>query len=135
MPNQFTPRFSGDADDCFTRGYLAAAEWLARDEDGDDLTPDASENAVGWAEDALAEAIADCKAFQEANNAEIGLYQMAARRSAESAGHDFYLSRNGHGAGFFDRGDHPVFAALQDAASQFGGADSVLCEDGFYRFL
>lgn len=135
MPNEFRPRFAADADDCFTRGYLAAAEWLARSETGDEANPDAIDNATGWAEDALAEAVADCKAFQASCQAEIALYQMLARRGAESAGHDFYLSRNGHDAGFFDRGDHPTFGYLQDQAEAFGNADAILCEDGFYRFL
>jgi hypothetical protein len=38
----------------------------------------------------------------------------------ECAGTDFWLSRNGHGAGFFDRGDDPVFRRLQDAARVYG---------------
>jgi len=134
MP-EFRPRFAADADDCFTRGYLAAAEWLAHTDLGEQAEEEDRDNATGWAEEALTEAVADCRAFQASYGAEIALYQMLSRRGAESAGHDFYLSRNGHGAGFFDRGDHPTFGYLLEQAAAFGYADCVLCDDGFYRFL
>jgi hypothetical protein len=38
----------------------------------------------------------------------------------EQAGHDLYLTRNGHGSGFWDRGEHPAFAALTKAAKAIG---------------
>lgn len=43
--------------------------------------------------------------------------------SAEQAGHDFYLSRNGHGAGFFDRSEianKETCNALQNICRQYG---------------
>lgn len=40
--------------------------------------------------------------------------------AAECAGTDFWLSRNGHGAGYSDRGDEPTFRRLQDAARVYG---------------
>ena len=63
---------------------------------------------------------ADCERFYNANHNDLALAQkvVASRRSTRpapgdtrvrlygmpNAGHDFWLSRNGHGAGFFDRG-------------------------------
>ena len=44
----------------------------------------------------------------------------------ESAGTDYFLSRNGHGAGFFDRGNGPVFTELQRAARLDGTADTYV---------
>ncbi len=41
----------------------------------------------------------------------------------EQAGHDFWLSRNGHGAGFFDRSEiakKETCEALQDICRRFG---------------
>lgn len=60
-----------------------------------------------FAPDALAKIIADCKAYQEANAALLErAYQLTAdglAYSPERAGHDFWLTRNGHGAGFWSR--------------------------------
>lgn len=47
-----------------------------------------------------------------------------------SVGHDFWLSRNGHGAGFFDRGNEDVWDELQDAAKKFKEVDLYLGDDG-----
>lgn len=49
--------------------------------------------------------------------------------TAEQLGRDFWLSRNGHGAGFFDRG-LPNSYALQDAAKTFGSFDLYVGDDG-----
>lgn len=40
----------------------------------------------------------DCRDFYQANRADL------VDMDAEQAGHDFWLTRNGHGAGFWDRG-------------------------------
>lgn len=42
----------------------------------------------------------------------------------ESFGHDVWLSRNGHGAGFFDRG--AGYKALQKASKTLGGVDPMV---------
>jgi hypothetical protein len=43
---------------------------------------------------------------------------------AEQVGHDLWLSRNGHGAGFFDRGyDDEVEEMLMSSAKKLGGVD------------
>lgn len=41
-----------------------------------------------------------------------------------SFGHDMWLSRNGHGAGFFDRGNG--YKALQKASKTFGSVDPIV---------
>lgn len=50
----------------------------------------------------------------------------------EQAGHDFWLSRNGHGSGFWDRdssyyGDH-IRDWLQRKSEQFGETDAIYNE-------
>lgn len=48
----------------------------------------------------------------------------------EKAGHDFWLTRNGHGAGFWD-GDWPVHGeSLTAAAKRFGEVGIYLGDDG-----
>lgn len=50
--------------------------------------------------------------------------------SWEQHGHDFYLTRNGHGAGFWDRGYGPAGDRLADAARIYGESDFYIGEDG-----
>ena len=51
--------------------------------------------------------------------------------SDEQLGHDLWLSRNGHGAGFFDRGyDEDVEKKLEDAARLLKGTDLYVGDDG-----
>jgi hypothetical protein len=45
----------------------------------------------------------------------------------EQAGHDFALTRNGHGAGFWDRGKGKAGDVLTDACEQY---QEVYCEIG-----
>lgn len=49
----------------------------------------------------------------------------------EYAAHDFWLTRNGHGAGFWDGAwTEPVATELTDAAHAFGSCDLDLGDDG-----
>lgn len=65
-------------------------------------------------EKAMLEIVCDCEDFYRANQELIG-------EKAEQAGSDFYLTRNRHGAGFWD-GDWPVEAGekLTEAAHVYG---------------
>lgn len=49
---------------------------------------------------------------------------------AEQVGHDFWLTRNGHGAGFWDRGLGEAGERLSDIATQYGGVDLYIGDDG-----
>jgi hypothetical protein len=49
---------------------------------------------------------------------------------AGQAGHDFWLTRNHHGAGFWDRGLGEVGDRLTKAAHVYGGVDPYLGDDG-----
>jgi hypothetical protein len=103
----------GIAVDDFTWAYIEAALWSSNDE-SDDQGGDPIDQNYG-PEDlddaALQKMIADCKAFKEANAKKIATWGRARfwrRREQpkttpdEQAGHDFWLTRNGHGAGFWD---------------------------------
>ena len=69
---------------------------------------------------------ADCLVFFQAH------YE-AIKNLFDQAGHDFFLSRNGHGSGFSDR-DPAWYGgqqdALQDAARAFGETDLYEGDDG-----
>ena len=115
MP-EFHPEHTPTDADAMTQGYLSCAEWLL-DENVDRA------NIRGWSLAAQRQAAADCKDFAEANATDLDAYCAISGRTMNSAGHDFWLSRNGHGAGFFDRGCDPVFDRLQNAAQICGTCD------------
>jgi hypothetical protein len=120
--------------DSFLTGYLACAEWLMTDElnpETGDVSEDRRFKARGWTKAALRDARADCAAFIAANAADLASYAESTGRGMESAGHDFWLTRNHHGAGFWDRGDHPCLDRLTDAAHRFGERDATLMRNGY----
>lgn len=102
-----------DGADAFTTAYITAALWTGveraeghPDKDSDkeyDLDPDLIQPAT------LRAMIADCQAFREKAGALLSEalarpdYSHQESGPEEMAGHDFWLTRNGHGAGFWDR--------------------------------
>ena len=72
--------------------------------------------------DALTRIIADCASFQ----AQADL----SKRDLDCAGHDFWLTRNEHGAGFWD-GDWPLTGDSLTALSKaFGSCELYAGDDG-----
>jgi hypothetical protein len=109
----------------FLRGYFAAAEWLLPTDTGEPENDMDRDKIRGWSRQAIKQMKADCRAFWSANRKALDEYcelrgSPHGYTAEQCAGHDFYLSREGHGAGFFDRGAEPVFNQLQDAASVWG---------------
>ncbi len=105
--------------DEFTHAYLVCALWSSHESDE-------KGNVIGNLDDkydvddiapaSLATMIQECKEFQE-QNAEL----LSQAGSSEQNGHDFWLTRNGHGAGFWDRGyPKDLGDALTKAAKSFG---------------
>jgi hypothetical protein len=123
MPEFIVSHVPADLDD-FTRGYLGAFEWLLPE---DEIDRDA---ITGWSADALTKIKADCTDFQAANASDLDLYCSLSGRDLDSAGHDFYLTRERHGAGFWDRGNDPVFKRLTEAAHFYGEAGYPCLIDG-----
>jgi hypothetical protein len=98
--------------DEFLKAYIEAALWSSVDDKYEPL--DSNYNVHDLARETLVKFTRDCKKFCIENKLFIG-----ARRS--QAGHDFWLTRNSHGAGFWD-GDWPkaIGEPLTDAAHKFG---------------
>ena len=120
-----------DLDD-FTRAYLEAAEWSGLDEE------DMAALAVDptWDAASIERAVADCTAFRGA------AADLLDGIDAGQAGHDFWLTRNRHGTGFWDRELGAVGDALTVAAHGYGetgvwfDADTeTLSLDGTYTDL
>lgn len=112
---------SHDLDD-FTRAYIRCALWSSNDED--DTPLDSTYKVSDLHADALRRMVEDCRKFQ----AEHGKLFCGHERRA---GHDFWLTRNGHGAGFWD-GDWPEPAAteLTEAAKRYGECALYVTETG-----
>lgn len=129
MPEFFAEHVPSDLDE-FTTGYLECAEWLAQADNGGtgELTDAQRDTCRGFTRKAIAAAKRDCKAFQRDHAALLAQYEESTERDMSSAGHDFWLTRNRHGAGFWDRGDQPCLSALTDAAHGYGEEN---CE--YYR--
>ena len=107
--------------DRFTRAYIECALWSSTDYDGDPL------DVYDWKDIdpvTFAQFEADCAAFQATHGEDIAA-------DVERAGPDFWLTRNHHGAGFWD-GDWPVEVGkrLTDASHAFGEVDLYVGDDG-----
>lgn len=129
--------------DAFTQGYIEALfftesapgvtteEWQATEDHDEGSIP----GDVGFSDlapDALASIIEDCAAFQRDNATALSdAFEADSDCDDSQAGHDFWLTRCGHGAGFWD-GDwpEPMADQLDAAAKAFGNVDSYLGDDG-----
>jgi len=111
----------------FLTGYLKAALFSTTDESNDSGGEPLDKNYTvnDFSFTALEIAKKDCKAFQEANAADL------ADIDCEQVGHDFWLTRNRHGTGFWDRGYEPALAhRLTEAAHVYGSMDLWVGDDG-----
>ena len=93
--------------DLFIAGYLTCAEWT-------DCSPD--HEAEGLSHDFEAQATLDCMKFYSEWHASLLLAVSQDGYTWERAGHDFWLNRNGHGAGYWCRNELPL--ALRERLSR-----------------
>ncbi len=110
--------------DSFTRSYIETALWSSMDnadESGGEPL-DANYSASDIDPETMAQMIADAYSFQERNAELLSDSGLSDKR----AGFYFWLSRNGHGSGFFDED----LDALQDAAKRYGEFDLYVGDDG-----
>lgn len=104
--------------------YIECALWSSTDYESNPL--DDNYGPEDLHETALAEMKTDVEAFTTDNAAllqESGL-------SDEQIGHDFWLTRNGHGAGFWDRGLGAIGERLTEASHSYGSCDIYVGDDG-----
>jgi hypothetical protein len=113
------------------RSMLQCALWSSTDFDG---TPFDEGHGVKDFHPATVRAlISDLEAFIEAEAADIA----ASGLTAEQVGHDFWLTRNGHGAGFWDLQNlfgHRELVEIKNrliaAAKVYGEVDLYIGDDG-----
>jgi hypothetical protein len=116
--------------DGFTEGYITAAFWLLDESVSEELDRDAT--FADLAPSALDAMIADCAAFQrdQRDLLEAAYEERLEDYDMERAGHDFWLTRNHHGAGFWDRGLGRVGNCLSTCAHTYPETDLYLGDDG-----
>lgn len=109
--------------DEFLRAYIECALWSSTDDEGEPL--DGIYSVDDIAPETLASMREDCVDFLASNLEDIGIGDWA------QAGHDFWLTRNGHGAGFWD-GDWPAEAGrrLTEASHPYGEVNLYVGDDG-----
>lgn len=106
--------------DTFTRAYIEAALWSSCDDNDEPLN--ANYSITDIATITLEQIIVDCTKFQ-AENMDMIIEDL--RR----AGIDFWLTRNGHGAGFWD-GDWPENGdTLTAKCKEYGMCDLYIGDD------
>lgn len=136
--NQSNLREALDSLDDFTLAYIRAALWSSHDESTPDGGEPMDENyeASDLAPGALRKIILECARFQTTHAADLALayaqYPVTEEYSGPMcAGHDFWLTRNGHGCGFWDRDelDADLAIRLTDAAKACGTSDLYVGDD------
>lgn len=111
----------------FFNAYITAALWSSVDDNGDPL--DANYTAESIAPVTLEKMKADCEKFCENNLIVLTALDDKSLQSFELSGHDFWLTRSGHGAGFWDRGLGAVGEVLTVAAGLFGDSPLYVGDD------
>ncbi|HEX6826548.1 MAG TPA: hypothetical protein VF077_09570 [Nitrospiraceae bacterium] len=110
----------------FLTAYIECALWSSSDNStesgGEPL--DKNYSADDLAPETLAQFQRDCEAFFRDNRADLFALGL------DQAGHDFWLTRNGHGTGFWDRGLGVVGDRLTKAAKAYGSSDLYVGDDG-----
>jgi hypothetical protein len=124
--------------DTFLASYIETAFWSSTDENGTPL--DSSESIdCELTDEARAQMQTDCEAFEKQSDILFETYRNLPGNSTarnyserrELVAHDFWLTRNGHGAGFWDRDyPEPLATQLTDLAHSFGECYLYLGDDG-----
>jgi hypothetical protein len=104
--------------DAFTEAYITALLWSNEMEDMHDLLSEEGE----------AKCIEDCTRFQSIN-----LIDLVKWGDLTNAGHNFALNRNGHGTGFWDRGEGALGERLSRASHAMGEVDVYVDDNGLIQ--
>jgi hypothetical protein len=107
--------------DAFTIACLECALWSSTDgstESGGEPL-DANYTIDDMTVDAIRSLQRDCRSFTAHHGQDID----RAGLTLQQAGHDFWLTRNGHGTGFWDRGLGEIGERLSKASKAYGSCD------------
>ena len=115
----------------FLAAYIEAALFSSNDDDGDPL--DNRFSRTDLSKSTLEDMTRDCEKFQNAYG-HFFTSEHCSNRSCpieDYAGHDLWLTRNGHGTGFWDRSwSEPAASVLTKAAQELGDYELEVGDDG-----
>jgi hypothetical protein len=119
-----------DTLDEFVYGYILAALWYSTD--SNDVPLDQNHSPSDLTPHARNLMVEDCTAFVFANEEQLLRASDELGRDMDHLGHDFWLTRNRHGAGFWDRYELDIALRnhLTDAAHAFGECSLYVNDDG-----
>ena len=132
--------------DALVEAYLEAAAWSSSahtgegDEDDERPLDDVmAEREIDWTDSAKKHARKVCEdfvalAFEICGEKIFDRFARGQWTIEECVGHDFWLTRMGHGAGFWDRGIKPEGDQLTKVADLFGEDDYTYVENGAVHF-
>lgn len=107
--------------DEFTMSYVGTALWSSSDGDEESLE---SYHYTDISDETMDVMIKDCEKFQSENFEDIS-------SDLSRAGHDFWLTRNGHGAGFWDGDwDDEIGKKLTKSSETYGEFTLYVGDDG-----
>lgn len=129
--------------DEFVRAYLECALWTDSISEDDDRSIQEEYTPDQLLAESRAQAEEDCRLFIAANtdllNKAVALYSMSERGQqwsvSDLAGHDFWLTRNHHGTGFWDRGLGPIGEDLTKSAQQHPERSVLVTANGTLEIL
>jgi hypothetical protein len=115
-------------DDILT-SYLETALWSSTDDDDTPLDDLASIN--DFSEESMKESKKDIKKFLTMAKEKLGTVILN-KMDSGSLGHNFWLTRNGHGAGFWGDNDYTeeVGKVLTEISDELGNVDIYIGDDG-----
>lgn len=107
-------------------GYVDAALWSSNDESDESggAPMDRNYSIADIAEETRKRMRKDCESFVEKNA------DLLVDMDPGQIGHDFWLTRNGHGVGFWDRGLGEVGDKLSDSCRKFKEFYIYVGDDG-----
>lgn len=114
--------------DDFSDQYVETALWSSTDDEGEPL--DKNYDANDLDAETHNNMMVDCGNFQSQNKELLERADEVDGQDYSSSGHNFWLTRNGHGAGFWDGDYQETGDELTEAAKKFGEFDLYVGDDG-----
>ena len=134
--NPFNRRIPQDFFKDFLKGYIACALWSSTDnsDESGGLPLDQDHDEEHLTASCYLRFVADCADFLQNIMNELSEEDLG-RINPEHSGHDFWLTRNGHGSGFWDRGeleDGGLGDRLSALCKPYGECSLSLCDNRIY---
>lgn len=116
----------------FIDAYIRCLLWAGTDDNGEPL--DTHYNVCNLSTESRSRIVRDCHYFMLiASTSDIDLSGLEAQ-----AGHDFWLTRNGHGTGFWDRPEiygEENARILSIMSHCFGNCDPIITDDEYIELV